>query len=409
MQNFNQFKPKKHTLDIPSMPQNEKKYTYLGKIFSKFHKNITQKRLFKPLAAGTLALFMGIGTLCGVLLAPNSAQATISSPKNTTTNLTAEEKLLTGQELGLVPENDPVIFTTESGLDIKFHGAILSNGALNGYAYVTMANKNWIIIGKSTSGLSTFSKWSFYQKIVTPSSSSPHFETSTVAGKAIWGDNTMNDIIQGSFTVPGSLAGTSVTANSEIPSGCVLVLSEKLLAYCSAGVNSYACPYNTSSPLYKTIEPYCKNTSGTMSSTIGFTAAEMALIQPQTLTSAYIANTSSNPDNYPYYEPKKVTLTGQYLFPLAYAGVTNANSSVGVDAHVPYFNAQNFCIENYLKTAATRLRSDYVVDREMKAYWLRSGAWATARVCAINYEGNFDSPGYSSWCGIRPAFVLKLT
>ena len=390
------------------MPQNEKKYTYLGKIFSKFHKKITQKRLFKPLAAGTLALFMGIGTLCGVLIAPNSAQATISSPKNTTTNLTAEEKLLTGQELGLVPENDPVIFTTESGLDIKFHGAILSSGALNGYAYVTMANKNWIIIGKSTSGLSTFSKWSFYQKIVTPSSSSPHFETSTVAGKAIWGDNTMNDIIQGSFTVPGSLAGTSVTANSEIPSGCVLVLSEKLLDWCTNIGSSYGSPYS-STTIYSKIAPYCKNTNGTMSSSIGFTAAEMALIQPQTLTSAYIANTSSNPENNPYYEPKKATLTGQYLFPLAYAGVTGALSSVGTDAHVPYFNAQNFCIENYLKTAATRLRSDYVVDRDINGYWLRSGAWAPSRYSAIDYQGNFSSPYYTGRLGIRPAFVLKLT
>ena len=84
------------------------------------------KKIWKVLGAGGLALFMGVGTLCGVLIAPMGATASSNSANLAgaaqlgDNALTPQEKLLAGTGLGLDPENDPVVFTTSSGLEIKY-------------------------------------------------------------------------------------------------------------------------------------------------------------------------------------------------------------------------------------------------------------------------------------------------
>ena len=87
-----------------------------------------RKKLLKILGASSLAIMMGIGTLCGVVIAPMGAAQANTSKEDVYTSSTSP--------LGLDPENDPVIYTTENGIDIKFGAATLSSGALNGYAYL---------------------------------------------------------------------------------------------------------------------------------------------------------------------------------------------------------------------------------------------------------------------------------
>ena len=116
----------------------------------------------------------------GALLRNLSDNYAHSGLSNSTENLTPEEQakaelnanILAGGGLGLDPENDPIVATTDWGLDIKFHaageyqgaghlpGQKASNGnvstaALKGYCYFTGGNYDgvtglkWVIIGYS--------------------------------------------------------------------------------------------------------------------------------------------------------------------------------------------------------------------------------------------------------------------
>ncbi|MFQ6749498.1 MAG: hypothetical protein ACLRFR_01485, partial [Clostridia bacterium] len=90
-------------------------------------------------AFGALATLGG-----GAFLADNHAGFSASAGA-----LTPQEKLLAGT--GLDPENDPVVYTTVSGLEIKYANS-LTNTAFSGYTYFTMGkyknnDVNWVIIG----------------------------------------------------------------------------------------------------------------------------------------------------------------------------------------------------------------------------------------------------------------------
>lgn len=246
MQKFNQFKPKKHTLDIPSMPQNEKEYTYFGKIFSKFHKKITQKRLFKPLAAGTLALFMGIGTLCGVLIAPANTAAQMQASKEAA-SATQASSATNAETYGLVTpcEDDPVVYKTDYGLEIKFGAALtsgtsLGSGNLAGFPYITSGGYTWVIIGRSTTMTSLLhQKLSQYQTDKSYFTNFTYlfnniYETTSPAGAAIKNDNVLNDYCASPISTANisfaNIINSSIKSNAEIPANCVLVLANSHVA-----------------------------------------------------------------------------------------------------------------------------------------------------------------------------------
>ena len=132
-------------------------------------------------AFGVAPITSGVG-----VFGDNYAGSGLSvSPLNSSEKAIHDAAILSGGDLGLDPENDPVLGTTESGLEIKYHGANLSSGSLSGYAYVTMASRNWVIIGQSSSGLGNkFSIHTYKNNLATSS----FVEQSTVAGKAIWAD-----------------------------------------------------------------------------------------------------------------------------------------------------------------------------------------------------------------------------
>ena len=318
--------------------------------------------------------------LCGISI----FGAACSPPPKVNQNTTSTTNSESVSPFGLYPEKDPIIYTTESGLDIKFGGGTLSNGSLSGYTYVTMANRNWVIIGRSTS-FGKFNLWTYAQKLAKPNDSI--YADNTVAGNAIWNDNITKDPIQGNYSISGTLTISSKeVANGEIPSGCVLVISENNITtstFTSLAFENLGTNYNGSvdyssnvCSLRTLINGYCTSSG----SSLGFTSAERALIKHQTLKTTYI-NTSKT--------TVTTTLSTQYLFPLA----TGSTS-------------QNFRIETYLSNDALRKINNN--------YWLRTGENAYSsnmfysRVYYVTGSGGFTHYTSSSKYGVRPAFVLSL-
>ena len=123
-----------------------------------------KKKLVKILAAGGLAIFMGVGTLCGVLLVPmNSALAnTGATASSNSTNLAGaaqlgddalspQDKLVAGEGIINPQETDPVVFTTVFGLDIKWGNGGVSSGSLKGFPYFITNDGSksytWVVVG----------------------------------------------------------------------------------------------------------------------------------------------------------------------------------------------------------------------------------------------------------------------
>ena len=290
----------------------------------------------------------------------------------------------------LHPETDPVIYTTESGLKIKFGGATLSSSqssSLQGYTYFEMGTYNsspilWAIIGRSSQGFETQGKTSllsYFSNLSTSTAISNwinnYFETETPYGNAIWNDDTMgNSIIAGQRLELSSLETTSDIIDKELDSGevlCFAVTNITTSAFDSTRQNNYN---NDSCNLRILMSSYCNNDNGEFSSTIGFSELEMRLIRPQTLITAHYGGQIETPNS--------------YLFPLGAIAMSDA---------------QSFCIENYLSTNTLRNIGS--------AYWLRTGTgnsqcsyyvWSSGEVGAS--WGKYANNGL----GVRPAFVIKL-
>lgn len=325
----------------------------------------------------SLKTFFGIG-LAGLIIASGfMAFAPFNQP-------TAKAETTLPQStspFGLNPETDPVIYTTESGLDIKFGGATLSSGSLNGYTYFTMGGVDWAIIGRSSQGFG--GKGATLASYFTNNSNSTevtnwanaYFDLQTPYGNTIWNDDTINDpVVSGTKFSFSSKEATSTTIDNELAPGEVLCFAVTNIESEQFDAESgYLNDYNSSDcELKALITSYCTKTDGVFSSAIGFTEAQMRSIQPQDLINM---GTSTS------------TTTGAYLFPLA----TTSRSS-----------SQNFCIETYLSTNALR-----DIDAN---YWLRSGnASIAGNAYIVRGDGTLNhGERVPDSYGVRPAFVLKL-
>ena len=437
-----------------------------------------KSKLLKSLGFASLAVFMAA---TGVFA---FAPIGITPPPIANAN----DAQITDSGLGLDPENDLVVYTTDSGLEIKMSNAFATSKGgtvttttntgytytqnLSNFYYFTMGtysgtiytakNKtetysvsnepvNWIILGLGpntgyfldTVASNLFSTWKtnienvnnnytnktvggayFFQNI---------FENTTPAGTAINGvvpsKSYVMEKVRASIPVnPGNL--------NEIPEGCMLVLSEKLLGqmyFNSSGAinanhttgiakcyNVYGSGYygsryryfgarntintsntqtwtttnNAGGSFYNAVNNlFSKNnsTGAIISNALGFTQTQSNLIIPQKLRTQYYNGSTK-------YNETFETDGGTYytMFPLAYKGVSTN---------------QNFCIEDYITTNQTRIA--ILIGSSTNAsypYWLRSGGTDSPQaVCRVNAEGAFTDY-YSCDCsyGIRPAMVMKL-
>ncbi|MBR2221025.1 MAG: hypothetical protein IJ975_02700, partial [Clostridia bacterium] len=228
-------------------------------------------------------------------------------------NLTLQEQLLAGT-LELDPENDPVICTTESGLEIKYAQAInLGSGdkhanagsvgglattpsGLDGYAYLSMGtydNKpiNWIIIGYNTISTTTTINYNFDGAVAfsaylaNPSaynSFAGSLETSTDAGVII-SSTASNGIVWGNYALSLALNYSKATPNSsELDLGEVLVLCQGTTGLTAFGA-AYNNSYGSSTLLTKMRDLYYPST---YKNGAQFTDEEAELIVPKKLSTA---------------------------------------------------------------------------------------------------------------------------
>ena len=112
-----------------------------------------RSRLLKVFAASGLAFFMGIGTLCGVLIAPaNTLSINVGNA-----NYPQDVLQFTAEQMNFDPETDETIFTTENGTEIKQHNVVAS-GVYTKLPYFSMGSYNgsavnWIILAASSAGI----------------------------------------------------------------------------------------------------------------------------------------------------------------------------------------------------------------------------------------------------------------
>ena len=427
----------------------------------------SKRKILKAFGFGSLAVMMAVaGTFAFAPLGASPSLASASEISNDiNTRADGENIKYAPSPLGLDPENDPVIYTTESGLEIKFGGAatalgggnettefvstLPSSSVLNGYPYFTMGTfngyaVNWVIIGKSTAGISTgnftlnsdisYEKLSVWQGKTSESPTYKNFfdqtyETNSPAGSAIKNNNVLNDVSARKLAnnIKGSLLA-SVVPNEEIPSGCVLVISECCLGYSyfnCTGAASTSYPYNYGNynwgGRYRYISTNTDSnagggsfsystTAGTLytyvnnlySSKLGLTNAQKNLIQGQKLKTLYTNGASPNT----YLETSSTDGNTTYnMFPLAsFKGDRRYTSSMNA-------GDENFVITNYLKT--TSLRIAYQIGTSTGVpYWTRSsevgysgcgGAVGSDHVSDGVIDGYWTRTNY----GVRPACVIK--
>ena len=399
-------------------------------------KRVKKRKILKKIGLSILAGFM----FCLPVLAGCAPPAVPPANVNQGQNF----------DLGLNPVTDPVVFTTQSGIEIKKSNGkhtsttitTTNTGAtytqdITSFYYFTMGTFSGAIhTGKTTTDTFTVSNepvnW-----LILGRGAGFQFSDDTPAGTAIKGDNNNQEIAMLQNYLPLSMS--SIPEKEEIPDDCFFVLSEKLFGnvafnsdgsgmdiegvdnarystyylmdtpgcwgsryrYSSStnttGTTSWNTTNNTGGDLYNYINSLMcvsspTNKSITGDNKFGFTQAEANMIVPQQLYTFY--SSGSN------YAETPSTDGGTYytMFPLAYRAASSGTK-------------QNFCIEDYLPTNAQRIATQ-IGSLQNQFWWLRTATPSIsyraavvqcAGTIATNNTGDID---YAH--GVRPAMVMKL-
>ena len=355
-----------------------------------------KKSFFKKLGVSILACFMfcmplfaGCSSLC------QGGSAASPAPSGPLGDIAPNPV----SPLGLDPENDPIIYTTESGLEIKYGGldleGTLASGNLKGYPYFTMGTYsgkavNWVIIGRAPDVTQNvyigekqsllFSTWKANSNnVLAKYFASNTFETNSPAGSAINASTASKSYVVDNEKITTSLS--SITSNAEIQSGCVLAISEYCLgnSVFSSGTNRYSQStlYTTFTNLYNT--------------GLGLTTAQKSLIKPQKLLTSYYGGVI---DSYTTDGGKLYS-----LFPMS-------TSSGGKD---------NFEVPTYYLTSASlRLGYQITATGTLCEYWCKTGkhAGSSTHATYIGTGGSWvsqDTTNVTSSKGVRPLCVVQVS
>ncbi|MFQ6749226.1 MAG: hypothetical protein ACLRFR_00090, partial [Clostridia bacterium] len=301
--------------------------------------------------------------------------------------LTPQEKLLAGT-LELDPENDPVVYTTDYGLEIKWHMAspLPSSGtpstttvSSTTWAYFTAGGCNWIIIGCSnktdaiTGNLNISGFWAkgyydnpnYYNFTFTSTAGIwPWLESpdkTTPAGSAVY-----NDYMNKGKDVVYNLNANSITQKSVFPNAAATDELEvnEVLCLCSGNITTQQ--FHGSSNVYYSADGVSSSLRTYINDNIYPLVKDLPIV-PQPLTTAGSASTT------------------EYLFPL---GSTK------------YVSTESFAVENYLDSDTKRAIGD--------VWWVRSSSSRSGYVCRIGADGTVDGNPVTYTRGVRPAFVLQI-
>ena len=370
----------------------------------------TKRKFLKTFSFTSLALLMGAAGVFA--FAPLVARPNLAN---------TSEAIETTTEQGLITPkaDDPVIYTTESGLEIKWGNALpssannyLTSGNLKGFPYFTTTNGSttytWVIIGKNPSldlhskidSSSLFSTWKTNNSFLTNSNYffNNTFESTTPAGSAI------NSVVPSKSYIADY--SKLITSNSEIPSGCVLTISNSTVgssAYysgattCTSAAHTFAGANNT---LRATCANYYTN------DTFGF-GSYLSSLQNITLSQICVYGTSG----------VTTATTSLYFFPLDICELdpNNPNASsypseFGSGDTSPtlftvsdYLSTANFKSETYL-TEAQRGSSNYVQGRTMMSQYHQYLYDSKGNV-QVSHGSGYDAN--KAWL-VRPSCVIKI-
>ena len=308
-----------------------------------------KSKFLKAFGFSSLALLMGIaGTMAFAPLGitPNNMASASEMVESTT-----EQGLITPKA------DDPVIYTTESGLEIKYGNSLpntpthLTSGNLNGFPYFTTTKSGttytWVIIG-----------WN------------PN-ETNTPAGIAIQDEVTKQRIFGSQI---------ELKTNSEIETGCVLCLANT-----TTGTSAWTTSGTNPSGYWCTDQGYYGGPNNNLSN----------------LINSYYTNDTFGFGTY-LNSIKIVTISQQSYYYTA--SVSNVSNTTKTDLKMFVLGSHavdNFKYSTYLTSGQVKLTSDV---------WLRSMPSHT-QPYYLNTSGTVSTPssyscGYSK--GVRPAFVMQV-
>ena len=346
-------------------------------------------------------------------------------------NANAQETVISTENGGLISPkaNDPVIYTTESGLEIKYgnistaialgggneKGSFenMPSGNLNGFPYFTTqsgsATYSWVIIGRN-SGISsniidvsydTLANW---RAKTTESPTYKNFfestyETYSPAGSLITNHNVLNNYTARKLESIYSNFTALKTNDSEIPTGCVLVVSNDCVAtgaynlthgtfFGYASSSAYGSQYYRYSSTYygdETIavvmENYYKNKNFGLDKVYNN-------IQARTIsTYSYYLDEKNNANTL------KTFSTTVHLFPF------------GMNSSSSYYWA-NYLTANQVKCSTSQWVRGRVDTTDAFTgtgpYYMQNST--------LNASGSYENAYVNSTTvGYRPAFVLKIT
>lgn len=393
-------------MDLKNPRQNSANFSHNNDCADVSTKNVNKKKFLKVLGAGTLAIMMGIGTLFGVVLAPmNSAQANASANATTESAQKVVENPDGTIQVGMSqeettaalmngtwecePEIDPVVYTTDYGLDIKWHLTgytvkpetigKLSSGFFSGYAYISAGGYNWAIIGRGSkitaslngsvtvsAALSSLSTYTNYTAGTIWYYLSGGIDKTTPSGSAIYAENSKQIAYTNSNPVdyvnPGSIfPNAKVPSNGELGTDEVLCFAQTYLSGTSTQFTSnFRNPNYSGSVLQTAVNTwYNNNLKSSLDSYI--------------VTKSLNTTTSTR------------TITAK-LFPLG-----------------GYNDYDDFRWQTYM-TEGT-----YGIMDVNQVWWLRTATDGYTWIGYINKDGKMSGgTGESSEYYIRPAFVLKV-
>ena len=318
----------------------------------------------------------------------------------------ASEMVETTTEQGLITPkaDDPVIYTTESGLEIKWGNALpssahnnLSSGNLKWFPYFTTTNGSttytWVIIGRNpnlsldsyTSINQIFSTWKTNSTYFTNGSYffNNTYETATPAGSAI------NGIVPSKSYVADY--SNMVVPNEEIPSGCVLSLSNTSVtqtAYYASNsyLNSYESCFNGST---NTLRQVCANYY--TNDTFGF-GTHLSTIQ---LTTVHQMNQIWINNAWVREVPNSTNL---HFFPLTFKKFSN----------------ENFTFETYLTDQQYSANDGHHMLGRSSSFYSSSNTYQSPCVYDATTKAKFVGTGSQHYMNnsnnwyCRPACVIKL-
>ena len=357
-----------------------------------------KRKIIKIISASGLAIIMGIGTLCGVLIGPmNSTRASTSGSEENL--LTPQEQLLAGT-LELDPENDPVIYTTDYGLDIHWHMAGLpensaditnikgTNVAFIGNAYFNYAGFNWAIIGYSNKN-ATFSSGSlinlttllsYYSSFSNPISFLELKDSD--AATAIYNANLNKDgLFYNISSATGKIKSVlfpRAKGVSELEGNEVLCFAQTRIDGGKTSMDGVFFDDNSSNYSGSNLQTYLTNWYNN-------NLTGLPIVSKNLITKYYASGVQT------------VTITSQKLFPLACGD-----------------SSETFYAPTYM--TADGKNPDLIYsnsDGTVSTWWLRSGilkSYNNQACCSSGgwYYTSTGSGSVTNRYGVRPAFVLKI-